>query len=135
MFVVSLWITSNTPEQLSINSGVGVGGISEQITSISVSNGVTIVGAAVSETVIVCEWVTLLLQSSVAVHVLIITYCPAQFELLVSILSATEINTSLSQLSEAVKVCASGIASHETLIFAGNSLVKVGAGYTNLASS
>ena len=62
MFVVSLWITSNTPEQLSINSGVGVGGISEQITSISVSNGVTIVGAAVSETVIVCEWVTLLLQ-------------------------------------------------------------------------
>ena len=81
-------------------------------------------GAVLSCTVITCEAVFVLLQSSVAIHVRVKVYLFGQLPLVRT--SVKETATIATQLSEAVGVPADGILLHDTVALAGTN-VNVGA--------
>jgi hypothetical protein len=75
---------------------------------VDVPGKAAITGASVSITLMVCEAVELLPQSSVAVHVLVTLYSPAQSP---GVVASLEVNVkALPQASVAVATANSGVA-------------------------
>src|SRR5450432_4198219 len=82
------------------------------------SGNAPITGAVTSWTLMVCDAVDELLQPSVAVHVLVTLYDPAQAPFIVA---STEVNVkSLPQASVAVATANTGVAGQSIVVGAGN---------------
>jgi len=107
LVVTSANVSVNALPQLSVavaTSNIGVAGQLIVVGPVKAE----ITGAVISITVMVCELVEKLLQASVAVHVLVTLYDPAQAPLVVT--SANVSVNALPQLSVAVAISNTGVA-------------------------
>jgi len=105
--VTSAKVNTGVP-QLSVAVGVAQEGVPEH----SIVDGPgkpEITGGMVSSTLIVCDAVAVLPQSSVAVHVLVILYSFGQVPFVVT---SAKVNTGVPQLSVAVGVAHEGVPEH-----------------------
>ena len=94
--------------QLSVAVGVAQDGVPEH-SMVDGPGKPEITGGMVSSTLIVCEAVAVLPQSSVAVHVRVTLYSPGQVPLVVT---SANVNTGTPQLSVAVGVAHAGVPEH-----------------------
>jgi hypothetical protein len=113
--VTSAKVKVGTP-QLSVAVGVVQEGVPEH--SIVEGPGKPeITGGIVSSTLIVCDAVAVLPQSSVAVHVLVILYSFGQVPFVVT---SAKVSTGTPQLSVAVGVAHEGVPEHSIVVTPGN---------------
>ncbi len=111
LVVKSAKVNKGVP-QLSVAVGVVHDGVPEH--SIVVTPGrPEITGGIVSSTLIVCDAVAVLPQSSVAVQVRVMLYEPAQESVMVT---SAKVNTGTSQLSVAVGVVHDGTPEHSIVV-------------------
>lgn len=119
--VVTSWKESVAPlPQPSVLVAVAKDGIAGHCI-VEVAGSGSITGAVTSITLIVCEAVDTLPQSSVAVHVLVIEYCPAQSPGVVTVFCVSV--NGVPHASMAVATANEGVAGHCIVDGAGNAAI------------
>jgi hypothetical protein len=115
--VTSAKVSVNALPQASVAVAVAKTGVAGQLIVVTPGNG-AITGAVISCTLIVCEAVDELPQASVAVHVLVTLYDPAQAPAVVT--SAKVSVKAEPQASVAVAVAKTGVAGQLIVVTPGN---------------
>ena len=118
--VTSLYVNVNALPQLSVAVATANTGVAGQL-MVETAGSASITGAEISCTLMVCEAVELFPQASVAVHVRVTLYVPAQAPGVV--ISFDVSVNALPQLSVAVATANTGVAGQFIVETAGNALI------------
>ena len=117
LVVTSAEVSVNALPQASVAVAAANTGVAGQLIIVGVGSA-PITGAAISCTLIVCDAVETLLQASVAVHVLVTLYEPAQAPIVVT--SAVVSVNALPHASVAVATANTGVAGQSIVVGAGS---------------